>query len=246
MIKFEIFDHRIKCDKEEDIKTKLKQISVEKLKLKQLDPTAIVTISKRIGLLQANAQKAAAKIVANNSNQGTVFSESSTVAAGDQLTKDIEKPAVAIPEENVAIQEVIISATNTVSSPEAPITAQHSTKSTEGNEISIEDIVSIIGWRIVIDFFPASTDIVPTRSFQQPKDETPTANPELEPELVKEEPAQEESIKEETATKEPTINKELIKSTLQKDKGNESGTQILTSEPNHQLKVPHEIFFSVS
>lgn len=150
---FVIFDHRIKCDKGEDIKTKLKQISLEKIKLKQLDPTAIVTISKRIGLLQANAQKAAAKVVSNNINQGIISSEPVLAAAGNKTTKDIENPAIGTPEEKLAIQEIISSATKTVSSSEAPIIAENTTKLTDDSEISIADIVSIIGRRIVIDFF---------------------------------------------------------------------------------------------
>lgn len=229
-----MFDHRLKCDKQEDIKTKLKQIGLEKLKLKQLDPTAIVTISSRIGLLQANVQKAAAKVVANNNNQQKFCSELSTATADNKSTKDIEKSAVAVPKEIIAIQDVITSTTNTVSPPEAPITAENRTKPTESNEINNVDIVSIIGCRIVIDFFPASTDIVPSRSFQQPKDQIPTTNPEPEP------------VKKEPATKEPTINEELIEPTLQQDAGKESAAQIISYEPNNQPKQPHEIFFSVS
>lgn len=120
--------------------------------MKQLDPTAIVTISKRIGLLQANAQNAAAKVAANNNNQATVGSAPSTAIAGDKLTNNIEKSSVTVPEENVAIRQVISIAMDAVSPPEVPITAEIITKSTESNEISIADIVSIIGWRIVIDF----------------------------------------------------------------------------------------------
>lgn len=126
---------------------KLKQICLEKLKLKQLDPTAIVTISKRIGLLQANAQKAAEKVVANNINQVMVDPGPSTVAAGNNSTNDIENVAVAIVEEKVAIQKIISADTNNVTSTEAPITVENSTKSTEGNEICIADLVSIIEWR---------------------------------------------------------------------------------------------------
>lgn len=91
---------------------------------------------------------------------------------------------------------------------------------------------------------PASTDIVSTRSFQQPKDEIPTTDPEPEP--CNEEPAQEKSITEEPATKEPTIEKELIEPMLQKDEEIESGTQIIASESKNPPKLPHEIFFSVS
>lgn len=40
--------------------------------------------------------------------------------------------------------------------------------------------------------------------------------------------------------------KELIEAALQMDEGTEIGTQIITSEPNNQPKLPHEIFFSVS
>lgn len=149
-IKQGIFDCRVKCDKQEDINTKLKQISLEKCKLKLLDPAALMTISKRIGLLKANAQKATPKVVINNNNEETAAIAKDIVG---KSAKDTEQPFVVIPKATVANHEESNPVTNTVSPPEVPITVENSTNGpetpNEAIEINIVDIVSIFGSRIV-------------------------------------------------------------------------------------------------